>query len=544
MKKKLLAVSSLLVGAVTLFASVGCATKDIGKITPVKTTKSFNVETLNIDSSENTSVSVDRNGMAIITTKNYNKKGTELESYTYSLFNLKTNTTVHTEEFDVYEIGDDEKYSPIMQRTSGFYYSTIEYYDNLQVESTEYTLYDKSGTAFTELEGNFEGNVFVDNSYNRYYLNVDGKIVKESNPLAIICASAEKVGDYYVSNGFIFDGDGKLVRSANSIQAEMEIPVTASGGAEWIVDNYFFVQYRQLLPESEKNYDFLMREDDVAQKYDLVTKRYDIKKGKVKEIDLDFLVERQENAYNDESIILRGYKIVDKQVVENSIVQSFDKNGDVLTDLQKLVPGASDVNYVSESALVLDDMSGTHHVIQKSKVVATFPSEVRFEKDLAILSKNDSLFLYGIDGSSKYVFHDVVRYTSFKDGYVVQLKDAIYKYEVKTNSVEKICSIDEDYNVRITSQYVYTYDTGAKKGVHDYYSLVPGVESRLGLDDDENADMYLSAVGSYTIEVDEKTTISGTVYALTEQDPKDDEETITTYFNCYETITEAKKGLF
>lgn len=49
--------------------------------------------------------------------------------------------------------------------------------------------------------------------------------------------------------------------------------------------------------------------------------------------------------------------------------------------------------------------------------------------------------------------------------------------------------------------------------------------------------------GSYTIEVDEKTTINGVIYAITEQDPKDEDETITTYFNCYET-EKAKKGLF
>ena len=549
MKKKLFAVSSLLIGAVTLFGSVGCATKNVGKITPNETSKTFNVATLDIDSSENTTASVDRNGIILIRTKNY--KQDKLKSYTYTLFNLQTNSTVYSLNVDA-DQDEDEEYSPLLIKTDGFYYSTFTYIDNkTKTEKTEYALYDKTGVAFSELEGDFDGNVFVDNSCNRYYLNMDGKIVKETNPLTIILdlGESEKVGDYYmqgVDDGevFVFDENGKFLRAVNLL-AEMEVPMTAinANGVAWTVGNYAFMQYQQLVPDTEKDYDFLIG----LQKYNLITKRYDMKKGGVKDIDIDFLVETNVDAYNDDSIILGGYNIVDKEIMATPIIQSFDKNGDVLTDLQKLAPGADDIAYVSESALVLEAVD-TYYVIQKSKVVATFPSEVKFKDDTAILEKNGNLFLYNLDGSQKYSFFNVEDYVSFKGGFILEFEDSIEKYTHATNSIEKMCNMDEDcvaimvdVNEDTYCDYIYFSDND---GDHNYYSLVSGIDSRLGLDDEENEDMKLASIGYYTIEVDDATTVSGKVYALTEQDPKDDEETVTTYFNCFETKTEEKKGLF
>ena len=546
MNKKLFAVSSLLVGAITLFSSTGCATKNIGKIIPNKASKTYNTTTLNIDNSENTTVTVDASGIALVKTKNYKKSSGELKSTTFTFYNLQANTSFST-DIEASDYDDDEQYGEVVKLADGFYYSTVNYYEDDDFYTpvkTEYTLYDKDGIAFSALEGTFEDGVFVDNSCNRYYLSVNGKVVMESNPLAIICSPyATKAGDYYISGGSIFDSNGKFLHTVN--YSEFEIPATVDNGTSWAVGSYYFMQYTQLVHDNEKDYDFIAEKGNGAlQKYNLVTKRYDLKKGTVKDVDFDYVVDEVVDNYNDDSVILEVNEIIDKQVMGMEVIQSFDKNGDVLTDLQKLVPGADSVVYSSDDTIVLS-AAGLYYAVQKSKVVATFPSDVSFKDDTAILSKGKNLFFYNLNGTQKYAFYNVKAYTAFNEGYVLQFADSIQKYTFANNSIEQICSLSEDNVVSaFNAQYIYVYDSEAKNGDHNFYSLIPGIDSLLELENDEVRDVDFSTKGSYTIEVNDTTTVSGTIYAVTIQNPKDDEETITTYYNYFATETAKKKGFF
>ncbi len=536
MNKKLFAVSSLLLGAITVFGSAGCATKDISKITPNETTKTVNTQKLNIDSSSNTSVSVDGSGLALITTRNYSGSSwaPTLTSTTYSLFNVEQNSVVYS--MNVYPNSDGVVYQPITRMRDGFYYSSVT---NPYESKTKYTLYDKTGVAFSDLEGSFDGCIFVDSSCNRYYLDVNGKVVIESNPLTnILGYYDDKIGDYYLvgeNTKSVYDSEGKYLYTLD--QSEFEYPEMKQDTTEWSVGNYCFLQYSYPVHDDEKDYDYVDDNGSAGlQKYDLVTKRWDLKKGTIKEVDFDYIVDDVYGSGNDDSVILEIKEIDNKQVLSNEIIQSFDKNGDVLTDLQALAPGADDIAYVSDKTIVLS-AANAKYVVQKNKVVATFPAETSFKEEVAVLNRGNNMFIYNLKGEQRYAFYNVKEYTAYDGGYVIRFENSIQKYSIANNTCEELSRIySQDDEAVMTSQYVVVYNSSGR--TYNIYSLVPGVDNMLYLTEAQAIRMSFYVVGTYTINVDETTKVTGKIYSLTTTNTYDPSITITTYYNV--TTKEAK----
>mgnify|MGYP003312174292 CR=1 FL=1 len=73
---------------------------------------------------------------------------------------------------------------------------------------------------------------------------------------------------------------------------------------------------------------------------------------------------------------------------------------------------------------------------------------------------------------------------------------------------------------------------------YNIYSLVPGVDNMLYLTEAQAIRMSFYVVGTYTINVDETTKVTGKIYSLTTANTYDSSLTITTYYNV--TTKEAK----
>ena len=533
MKKKLLAISSIVLGAVTLFASTGCVSTNVSKVLPEKTVETTSLKILTgIDGSEDTTVDVNHDGIALITTKKYSEDKVH-ESTDCTLYNVQTGSEIIKVNFKNNTPEDGVVYSNIQAVCDGFYVSTATYYSvELEQESVEYTLYDKTGKKYSGLKGAFNDSVFVAEDGARYYLNVKGEIAKEASPLVRICeqGSVVEVGDYYVGNSgdiFVFDSDGVFLRALNFDYA-LGLTETSQTLARWTVGQYAFVQYRQILAEDAEDYDFLSNNEGQLQKYDLITVRYDVEKDTLKEIEFDYVVNNvsQGGSWNDESIIMRVHEIKDKQLLTSTVLQSFDEDGDVATDLQKLVPGASNLVYMSETTLVLS-AAATDYVIQGKKVINSFPTGGYYQEDMLIYGAGTNRFFYELDGALKKSFSDVQKEVWTMEGdYIVKTKDKVIKYDVVTNQETVLCRYDKDEEiVSISSYCVYVVNEEDEK--IDVYSLVTDIPNRLDMElGEENVSFNIG--GYYYIEINENTTVYGRVIEVKHTN---EEGTTITYYN-------------
>ena len=299
----------------------------------------------------------------------------------------------------------------------------------------------------------------------------------EKDPLARIFTlsnkkSSGKVGEYFIKIDLYNMMDGITIYDASgNYQRPLDIDTiceTTESVVEeypmmWSVEKYIFFQYSNLLSEEAKKYDYVSYDEETGklQKYDLVTKRYDVEKDRVKDIDMDYVVVNYDTySYNDETVVLYVSEIVDEQLMKREMVQSFNKKGDVAVDLQELVPGAKTIKHVTGDSIVLC-ANDTDYVVQKKEVVAQVPSgRVSYNRNVAVLNNGTNINFYHLTGSQAKSYENVVDYTSAGFGYyLIQTVDKVIKYDTSSKKETEICtyntamtdivSLDKDYGVYV-----------------------------------------------------------------------------------------------
>ena len=269
------------------------------------------------------------------------------------------------------------------------------------------------------------------------YNVVDGVAIADGDPFSV---SYEEAGtadivtsNYRIVGSMIYDKSGNFVRSFD-INALCEIPETAIGTpVKWTIEDYIYVQYTYALPLDAKKYDYA---EDLG-KAKLVTKRYDIKKDKVKEFkNFDYVVEGAETltdlATGDkmrptEYAVLSVSEIGKDKQRGQSYIQTFKKNLGIYVNLQKLMPGATEIALYGGNVILGSEDTGETAVFDGKDEIASFiPAATRVNGGQAYRYGNNFYnfaggHIYTLD-SNEELLHDSI-YDSISENGVLWVRD-------------------------------------------------------------------------------------------------------------------------
>ena len=247
-----------------------------------------------------------------------------------------------------------------------------------------YSYYDANGyLRDSDTSATYSG-VQLTFSDGTVYNVVNGVAIADNDPFSV---SYEEAGtadiivtsNYRIVGSKIYDKSGNFVRSFD-INALCEIPETAiDTTVKWTIEDYIYVQYTYALPLDAKKYDYA----EGLGKAKLVTKRYDIKKDKVKEIkNFDYFVEGVLETLTDlatgdrmrptEYAVLSVAEIGKDKQRGQSYIQTFKKNLGIYVNLQKLMPGATGISLHGGNVILESDYTDEIAVFDGKDEVASF----------------------------------------------------------------------------------------------------------------------------------------------------------------------------
>lgn len=552
MKKQVALLTTALLATSFVLGATSCASKDVNKlmVSQVSTQESTqNVSALWNDNASLYMETLDKYGLVVAETKTRDSED-KLTSKTYKLYDLKANAAIAGASVTVNKPGaNDLSYVDYEMKkvTDGFYYSVKfvrqcshvpegqekpDWTDKNKWEPQAgsvgtYTLYGKNGVIAENLKGIVDTNngTFTTKDGEVYYVDVNGDVKSTKDPLAkymTATSNYNKVGDYYYNsqgNGLynIYDANGNYVRNFD-MYTEFEMPMTM-GQTTWTVGNRLFVQYYEMLPENEKKYDVMMTmamyEEtamlfyDGMQKYNVVTKYYDVEKDKVKEIDFDYIVNNDVSQDNESIAVLEVSEIKDKQITKKGLVQSFNEKGKVAVDLQKLVPGATNYSYNKKNDYVKLSDGDMDYICQGKEVIGKFPTgKVTYSNNVAYTKNSNGsfLYIYNLSGSVAEAIEldDVVNNidgcAALMNGDIVYESDGgIYVYDTRNKSSNCVAvnNNGEQIVVDVNNAYVKSEVTANEKTKVTYSFLVGEAgDITVVKEDNDSYNLYAYKVGN------------------------------------------------
>ena len=524
MKKQIALLTTALLATSFVLGATSCASNNVSKALK-SVSVSENTTAVSALKKDDSFSTVDYSGLMVVSKENYETvdNTSVLKSTTYKLFDVTTNAYISGAEVTV-----DANAPEVNENTAStteytqftafdnnnpfaFYYTlkTVKTYQTGSLFETKYyiSLYGKNGKIADNLElkdliSNLYGNgVFTYTDGTRYYLDINGNVAKEEDSLAKILTYNDVMTnyeaftvakDYIIENddaySVVYDKNGKYIRTINGAY-ELDVPASIKGEPQmWAVDNYMFVQYSVMLEEKAKKFDYMERSIDGAVKYDLVTKRYDIEKGKVKEIDMDYVVtdvDEDASMYFNEASLLYVSEIKDDYVMEAQLIQSFDKNGKVAVDLQALVPGAEDIEGLGKDYIVLN-ASDMEYVVKGKKVIGEFVADsVQYMGNVAYVDGESWIKFYNLDGTLNKSYTDVEEMNELPTGAIIQLENSVVKFDLMTGTETTVCTFGNDDMVMVDDYMVQVmYANDVAKDDDDtasLYWLIPGMTNLTNL---------------------------------------------------------------
>ncbi|HIV00267.1 MAG TPA: hypothetical protein IAB14_04025 [Candidatus Stercoripulliclostridium merdipullorum] len=240
--------------------------------------------------------------------------------------------------------------TPYIKVADGIYYGSVAGTDG----KTTYNYYGSKAELIASVKTparyNGETGELLFDDGKVYALDADGNGVTYSvnadyQPLTHRGAFLE-LEDYDIAFGsaggaylYVYDKEGGLIRIVD-VAAMAEAEVGMDDFTMWSVKNYLYIQYAYRVHQESNKYDFIDASSGVESRYRLVTKRYDVKKDKVKGMNFDYLVDRVQ-AISTEYATLEVQKIGSKKYLGAQVfLQTFNEKLKVYVDLQELLPGA------------------------------------------------------------------------------------------------------------------------------------------------------------------------------------------------------------
>ncbi len=341
----------------------------------------------------------------------------------YKVFNLKNNVMTQISSSD-----------PLSSISANLYYS--EQTDTMG--NTTYTLYDvKRGTPITTgLSGNASSDCFyIDNDNSRVYANYNGDVTVESDPYRPILTEndhAAETANYYLQpiedywygeDGHfnVFDNNCNYLYSVDFARAA-NLPSDSHLEESWYVGDKIFFQISYQVADDAEDYDVF--EEGAKYNYDCYS--YDLSTYAEKrvlpsceKVDFDFVVDGVFACVSNYAG-LRVRSIDENHKLGSSLIQTFDKNGNVYVDIQKLMPGAIGADYV-DNYFYLYDSIGNCSIYSGKTLVKTisYANALREIKGgfYSVVGGN-TLFLYNKEGSKIHTVSNIKSCGTTNDGNV------------------------------------------------------------------------------------------------------------------------------
>lgn len=319
-----------------------------------------------------------------------------------------------------------------------------------------------------------------------YALDADGNGVTYSvnadyQPLTHRGAVLE-LEDYDIAFGsaggayfYVYDKEGGLIRIVD-VAAMAEAEVGMDDFTMWSVKNYLYIQYAYRVHQESNKYDFIDASSGVESRYRLVTKRYDVKKDKVKGMDFDYLVDRVQ-AISTEYATLEVQKIGSKKYLGAQVfLQTFNEKLKVYVDLQELLLGAQflavDGSYVlvgnGAETKVFCDKKEQGSFIENSYVSyignGLFASDngVYFNEKKEVVFRLTSEMINAQVSDNGILYYQKVDEEAQRNATVVQ-DTYLYARNLRTGTEieEKLVGFQDGYYLSQTSRGGYTLTDGA-----------------------------------------------------------------------------------
>lgn len=580
MKKRLTLLICALLTAILAF-STSCANTDLSKFMP-----SFeihnNLATLSLTKDDFVQ-DCDEFGLMIIENYTYDEED-NLVSTKQRLYNSRTDAFIEGAESVVLEDSEPANDALSVSISAGIYYLTDGMYalatmigerataEEVFDVKVKVELFGKNGKAG---EAEFDEAVMLNNPYNdetkvftdwsgvRYYVNTKGNLVKENDVFARILSYHD--ANYYVEmyldnyyavmseNGIEFyDLDGKFIR-AEDVWFKMGLTENISSEPEiWTIGDFIFVQYSLVLSDDAKNYDYQERyvndiDEEKFRKMDLVTKRYDVKEGKIKDMNMDVIVTDDYGMSGIDSEVLYYYEIIDKQIGMYELVQIFDKDLKVSLDIQKLVPGAYSVEFSFDSMFIWS--SAGMSVLKGKEIVKVFPSGIDVDGNSIIVEHTPTaLDIYDLNGQLKKSYTDILDVETgwgINETLILTFGNSIVEYDLQSHS-ERILASFDDETVRLKSVQAYYIATESAGDDGDFNTVEDNIINIRFLIDgiadvqlQYNDVLDIEVLGSY-YDYNKETSCQGMIVRVEIYDGETDEVTVTYYRSEYVVAYEAE----
>lgn len=380
-------------------------------------------------------------------------------TFTYLLYDVVANKAVATKTVNQASPSSSSVFAKV---TDGIYRAANTSADG---EVVDYNYYAKTGVAKTTEEYvlSASGSIVTFKDGTKLIVQEDGSV--STIPLSIQPVFTPEVfdelGDVYIQtiddNGVwhrVWSDEGKILREVN-INKELEVPSTVNDQdmEMWFIGNSYFVQYSVRLPDDAAKYDYA----DGASKYDLVTKSYNFKTGKVKEYNVDFVVSSYNpNPASADGVFLSVQTISDKQISASRTYQYYGEDLKVRVDLQKLLPDCNKVE-IDGDYVVLSSPAAIN-VYQDGELVgfADAAADVTFQDGYFVQTVGSNKYIYTLDGSR--IFEGVTSSASLGEKLYHNIFNGIIYYTVK----EEVTTTSASGTTTQAVEIVYAYANGSE----------------------------------------------------------------------------------
>ena len=389
-------------------------------------------------------------------------------TFTYLLYDVVANKAVATKT--VNQAGTS--YSSVFTKvTDGIYRVANTSADG---KAVDYTYYAKEGDVKTteEYVSSASGSIVTFKDGTELIVQEDGSVSTIQLGIQPVFTPEEfdELGDVYIETietilddnsvwHRVWSDEGKILREVN-INKELEVPSTVNDQdmEVWFIGNSYFVQYSVRLPDDAAKYDYAAD----TSKYDLVTKSYNFKTGKVKEYNVDFVVSSYNpNPASADGVFLSVQTISDKQISASRTYQYYGEDLKVRVDLQKLLPDCNKVE-IDGDYVVLSSPAAIN-VYQDGELVgsADAAADVTFQDGYFVQTVGSNKYIYTLDGSR--IFEGIsdtagVSNASLGEKVYHNIFNGIIYYTVK----EEVATTSASGTTTQEVEIVYAYANGSE----------------------------------------------------------------------------------
>lgn len=455
-----------------LIATVMCLSFVLSSCTTTSST-AFDVKTLDsataplyvgstrLSAFDEYSLDYDANGLIKFSKLNAGK-------VTYHLYDVLTDQTIAS----YYDANGIVYFISLIRNNTydtSYYYVRTRTGTNAASYSYKYELFDRNGKSIDSFVDSGILNEVVETvcdlvSFNGkcYRLSKNGTLaqIKFNTDLGDLPTIDTKCGKYY------YDFDNNSVSVYNSdlnLVCYYEAPAFGTVTTCEVLDNgNIFVQYVVEKFETDKDYDFIIKNDNGTKKYDLYQKVISASNGKITSVSnnyyISFASKRYEEdgednfpGYNKKYVNLAYVYPIENKYLLNSaseqLLMSLSNSGKLGDVLNRTIKGETVANVLGKDRLLIFDAQGSEYLTTfKGKVIGRVDSAQEYTSKYIVGQKN--IYDYSLKQVYDFGTNGYEYYDNLEDALLFkkELNDKVGVYAFTGENMRLICDDEDNFS--------------------------------------------------------------------------------------------------